>query len=232
MTARAKRDERTHPRHDRRVPQSTAWLVALALLLAGSGTAVAGTALAVTTPPAEPRAESAEGTQDRDETQEREEPAAEAAPAAPGAMAELAHWAGHWRGEGWIRMGPGEPVKIDSEERVESRLDGAALVIEGLHHAQADGRRVHHALALLSWDEEAETYRFRTHVAGRGPGDFTGRMENGAFIWGGPMGGPAGAGEMRYTIHLEDGTWHEVGEFSRDGETWNHFFEMTLNKVE
>jgi|GEM_PF-309265 len=162
---------------------------------------------------------------------EQARPEAEAADRAPEAMSELAPWAGHWKGQGWIRMGPGEPVKIDSEEWIESRLDGAALVIEGKHHAQADGRRVHHALALLSWDEAAGTFRFRTHVAGRGPGDFTGHVEDGAFVWGGPMGDPEGAGRMRYTIRIEDGTWHEVGDFSRDGETWNRFFEMTLKKV-
>lgn len=242
MTARAKRDERTHPRHLWRTQRLAAWLAVLALVLAGGFTA-----LAATTPPAEAQAEPAEEPQNQEEPQSQAEPAAEAGHATPQAMAELAHWAGHWRGEGWIRMGPGEPVKIDSEEWVESRLDGAALVIEGLHRVQdsgaqdsgaqnsgtrADGRVVHHALALLTWDEAAETYRFRTHVAGRGPGDFTGRMEDGAFIWGGPMGGPAGAGEMRYTIRLEDGTWHEVGDFTRDGETWNRFFEMTLTKVD
>lgn len=216
MRARAKIEQRPPLRRGWRVPRLAAWLAAVTLLLASGFTALAAES------PAEP-AEEARGA---------EEPATEAGHATPEAMSRLAHWAGRWQGEGWIRMGPGEPVRIESEEWVESRLDGAALVIEGLHHSQADGRMVHHALALLSWDDKAETYRFRTHVAGRGPGDFTGRMEDGAFIWGGPMGGPAGAGEMRYTIHLEDGTWHEVGDFSRDGETWNRFFEMTLKKVD
>ena len=57
---------------------------------------------------------------------------------------------GKWRGEGWMQMGPGEPQRTVSEERVESRLEGLVLVIEGLHHARnADGsagRVVHNAL--------------------------------------------------------------------------------------
>ncbi len=31
----------------------------------------------------------------------------------------------------------------------------------------------------------------------------------------------------------ENGQWHEIGESSRDNrETWFHFFEMTLNKID
>jgi hypothetical protein len=30
----------------------------------------------------------------------------------------------------------------------------------------------------------------------------------------------------------EKGEWNEVGEFSRDGEKWMQFFEMTLTKVQ
>jgi hypothetical protein len=151
---------------------------------------------------------------------------------APGAAAEgpmdaVAGMVGTWTGEGWIRMGPGEPIPFDSKETVESRLGGEALVVEGEHHAKADGRLVHHALALLSHDAEAGVYRFRTQVAGRGPGDFEGRVEDGAFVWGGAMG----PGQMRYTIRIEGDAWSEVGEFSRDGETWNQFFEMNLKRT-
>ena len=152
---------------------------------------------------------------------------AEEGAAAEGPMDAVAGMVGTWTGEGWIRMGPGEPIPFDSKETVESRLGGQALVVEGEHHAKSDGRLVHHAVALLSHDAEAGVYRFRTHVAGRGPGDFEGRVEDGAFVW----GGAAGPGKMRYTIRIDGDTWHEVGEFSRDGETWNSFFQMDLKRT-
>lgn len=147
------------------------------------------------------------------------------------AMEEVAAMAGEWEGEGWMRMGPGEPATFHSRETVESRLGGRALLIEGLHHARTDdggrGPAVHHALALLTWNTGAGEYDFRTYVAHRGAGDFTGRMEDGAFVW----GGETPRGQMRYTIRIEGDTWDETGELSQDGETWTPFFGMKLKRV-
>ena len=40
-------------------------------------------------------------------------------------------------------------------------------------------------------------------------------------------------GDVRYTIKLDDrGQWFEIGEVSRDGKTWQQFFEMTLQRGE
>lgn len=145
------------------------------------------------------------------------------------AMAALPELEGRWKGEGWIRRGPGEPHAFSSEEIVGSRLDGQILLVEGIHRSQDDpSRQVFHAFAVLSYDPEDDTYRFRTHTAeGRG-GDFQGRVEDGAFVWGheGPQR------QIRYTLRIEGDTWHEVGEVSSDGETWNQFFEMTVERVE
>ena len=110
---------------------------------------------------------------------------------------------------------------------VESRLDGEVSLVEGIHHDRTSGQKVHHALAMISWDPEGGLYRFRSTVFGRGPGDFEGRFEDGDFVWGGDVG----HGEMRYRITIEDDTWSETGEFSRDGgETWSPFFGMELRR--
>jgi hypothetical protein len=38
-------------------------------------------------------------------------------------------------------------------------------------------------------------------------------------------------GRIRYTIELnEKGQWFEVGEMTQDGQKWNKFFEMTLQR--
>ena len=38
-------------------------------------------------------------------------------------------------------------------------------------------------------------------------------------------------GKMRYTIGFQNDRWEEIGERSRDGETWQQFFEMNLDRV-
>lgn len=145
------------------------------------------------------------------------------------AMQALPDLVGTWEGEGWMRRGPGEPSTFHSKEIVESRLDGRAWIVEGIHTAKDSGELTHHALALLSWDAEAERYDFRTFVAGRGGGNFTGHVEDGAFVW--EMETPDG-GHIRYTIRVETGNWTEVGEYSPDGETWNQFFGMDLQPAD
>lgn len=149
----------------------------------------------------------------------------EEAPEAP--MAALADMVGTWKGEGWMSRGPEERHEFESTEIVESRLGGEVILVEGIHHEGTTGRKVHHALAMISWDPGDAVYRFRSMVVGRGPGDFEGRFEDGVFVWGGDVG----HGEMRYRITIDGDRWSEIGEFSRDGgETWSPFFGMELRR--
>ena len=146
-------------------------------------------------------------------------------------MQRLAFLVGTWEGEGWIELQPGRRATFTSREVVEPRLGGRVLVVEGLHHApipdQPEPVAVHHALGVFSHDE-AKGYRFRTWLANGHGGDYGARLEDGALIWG--YDDPR-RGEVRYTITLsEAGEWVEVGDASRDGETWHRFFEMRLSK--
>lgn len=147
------------------------------------------------------------------------------------AMASVAFLVGEWRGSGWWDVGQGR-IQIESSEVVESRLDGLALVIEGHHTSRMDTASepvvVHHALAMMTYDPDADEYRFNTQVARGGTGMYSGYVEDGAFIW--RM--TAGGGQIRYTIQIDDeGRWHETGHFSNDGATWEQFFAMTLARV-
>ncbi len=143
-------------------------------------------------------------------------------------MSPLQDLVGSWQGSGWIRTQGGEVVQLRSQEVVEARLEGEALLVEGLHHDRATGEIVHHALGLLSWDMSEEAFRFQTRVAGRSPGNFKGWMDGSTFVWGGPVG----PGEVRYRITVEDDRWQEVGLFSNDGESWDEFFEMSLERTD
>ena len=145
------------------------------------------------------------------------------------AMAQLEPMIGSWQGSGWMRRGPSEPEPFEGSEKIESRLDGRVILIEGRHRDPGSGEVVHHAFATLSYDAERADYRFRSHLSTGQSGDYRGRFEDGAFVWG--MEVP-GRGEIRYTIRIDGDRWDEVGEFSSDGETWNQFFAMELERAE
>ncbi len=147
-------------------------------------------------------------------------------------MEHVAFLVGDWTGEGWMDM-RGQRASFRSSERVESRIDGLALLIEGTHTADIPGRSeplvVHHALAMLTFDQDSDRYRFNTQVHSGGTGVYSGYFEDGAFVW--EM--TQGPSQVRYVIRLDDdGQWVETGERSADGQTWTQFFEMTLSRIE
>ncbi len=144
----------------------------------------------------------------------------------PEAMLRMGPMAGRWSGEGWIRRGPGEPERFKGTETVEPRLGGQVLVVEGRHQDVKDGRLIHHAFAVLSYDSVKATYRFRSHLANGMSGDYQAEWKDGAFVW--SMEIPR-VGTTRYTIRIKDGLWEEVGEMQREG-TWIKFFDMRMKR--
>ncbi|MBK7294706.1 MAG: hypothetical protein IPI84_13250 [Holophagaceae bacterium] len=142
-------------------------------------------------------------------------------------MVRLAPMAGRWAGEGWVRMGPGEPERFKGTETVASQLGGHILVVEGKHMAATDGRLVHHAYAVISHDAVAGTYRFRSHLANGRGGDYKGEWKDEAFVW--SMEVPR-LGTLRYTIRFQAGVWDEIGEMQREG-AWVKFFEMHMKRL-
>lgn len=144
-------------------------------------------------------------------------------------------WSGRWEGEGWMQMGPGEARKATVVEQITPKLGGLVYLVEGLgtipEGTPGAGEKVHEAVALLSWDPASSRYRFRTHVMSGHSSDawFT-VVGQDKFQWGFDI---PHYGKMRYTITIDTakGTWHEIGEISRDGSTWNKTFEMNLKKV-
>ncbi len=159
-----------------------------------------------------------------------QEPDSETSAPDPGmeAMTRLASMVGQWQGTGWMRRGPGEPRHTSSLETVESRLGGRLLLVEGLHHSKNDPSQVvHHAFGVISYDPENGRYRFRTHLTNGQSGDHEMRLEGQDILW--FLDTPRG--KIRYTIRIQDGEWHETGEFSADGESWQEFFGMDLERT-
>jgi hypothetical protein len=144
------------------------------------------------------------------------------------ALARLPIGPGTWEGEAWHRRGPGEPETIHQTERVETRLDGVVLLVEGTGR-DAEGAVVFQAFATLGWDPASEEYRMTAWLADGSVTDAEASFADGVFTWGfQPPGGP----RIRYHVRSpEAGVWQEDGEVSLDGgATWMPFFGMTLRR--
>jgi len=145
-----------------------------------------------------------------------------------GEMKELEWLVGSWKGNGWMQMGPQGPREFTISEIVQSKLDGLVLVIDGQGKSKADGSVVHTALAFVSYDERAKTFRWRAFTAEGRQTDTEAKVGANTVEWGVEI---PPRGRMRYTIKLnEKGEWFEVGEMTQDGQTWHKFFEMTLQR--
>jgi hypothetical protein len=144
-------------------------------------------------------------------------------------IAHLSSLVGKWKGSGWIMLPTGTRSAFVGEEVVESRLDGRALLVEGLHRDGASGAVVHQAIGLIAWDAARGEYRFGTALASGRTGTHAARMEGKRFVWTLDAPGPP----RRFVISMErPDTWEEVGEVSTDaGKSWTRFFEMRLERV-
>jgi hypothetical protein len=148
--------------------------------------------------------------------------------AAIDALKQVAFLQGTWSGRGWVQMGQGPKQEFTQTEAVEAKLDGAVLLIEGIGHSEGENaRKVHDALAVLSFDPVGETLVFSSFMAGRRRLDVVPEITQNTFTW---SFSPPKGGEVRYSIQVESDTWQEVGEFSTDGESWHQFLEMSLKR--
>lgn len=143
-------------------------------------------------------------------------------------------WVGRWHGEGTMQMGPGESRKSKVDENVEYRLGGNVLLLEGVGTAYNSTTKeetvVHHAFAVLSYDQNNNNYKFNTHLKdGRGGDGWFNVTAANNYQWG--FDSPRG--KIRYTITLDPAkkAWHETGEILMNN-SWIKFFEMNLTKTE
>ncbi|MBL8557369.1 MAG: hypothetical protein JNM47_01500 [Hyphomonadaceae bacterium] len=85
-------------------------------------------------------------------------PAGAARPAGPdlatqqAAMARLSWMVGDWEGTGWIDM-PGGRQTFRQVERIEMRLSGSVMVIEGRSYAGTPEALMFNALGVVSYDD-------------------------------------------------------------------------------
>jgi hypothetical protein len=148
-------------------------------------------------------------------------------------MKKLDFLVGEWQGEGWTEYVAGQRRSSPITEKVEPRLGGMILLVEGLGKKRVEGQQnevvVHNALGIIAFDPKANLYRLKTFLADGRSTDAEAKFVDDAFQW--SFQAPQGF-SIRYTTKLTDkGEWFEKGEMSQDGKNWRQFHEMTLKRV-
>jgi hypothetical protein len=126
------------------------------------------------------------------------------------AMKKLQFLVGEWSGEASALRPPGEFVDLVQTESALFKLDGLVLVIEGVGRTKADGKPALQALGLISFDDDAGTYRMRAFNDGRWL-ETDVKLADGekSISWGFALG------EFKTTTVLrinDKGEWTELGE--------------------
>lgn len=146
-------------------------------------------------------------------------------------MKKLAAMVGEWRGTSSI-MAPQGRTEAHSWEYVESKLGGLVLIVHGRHTDAKDTARVmHEAVAMVFHDAATQQLRVVPVRMDGGTVETYAKETEQGLEWGFAL--PNGAGRIRYRVDLsQPGVWKEVGEFSRDGETWLPTLSIDLKKVQ
>ncbi|HEU0177755.1 MAG TPA: hypothetical protein VFV58_26130 [Blastocatellia bacterium] len=148
-------------------------------------------------------------------------------------MRKLDFLLGAWEGEGWMDFGPGQRRAVKVKESVQGKAEGSVLTLEGLGKAKPPSKDeetvVHNAFGVVWYDGEARRFRMMAwRVGGAMDADIT--VGEKSLVWGFR---DQRAGQIRFTIKLDEaGRWLEIGEISRDGTSWNKFFEMRLKRAD
>lgn len=141
------------------------------------------------------------------------------------AMAKLNFLAGNWSGEATITRGANNVFKIRQTERVEYKLDGMVLLIEGTGRDET-GKVVFNAFATVAYDPTSRTYRIRAYREANYV-DAELKLLDKGFEWSYP------SGPVTITNHMvidANGKWSETTD-GRVGEG-RHFraVEMLLSR--
>ena len=148
------------------------------------------------------------------------------------AMNKLTQMVGVWEGEGWVEQsGPRQTFK--GSERVTSKLDGLALLVEGRFTTRLPGSDAdvpaHVTLAVIAYDATQKRYRFSTWLATGAAGQYELVLLPEGWEW--SLTFPGGSVKYTATFPTRD-QWIEVGVVTMDGQPPRNFFEMRLKRVE
>lgn len=144
------------------------------------------------------------------------------------ALQQLDFMAGKWAGSGWMFTQGGKRVTFEQTEDIQWKASGAVLMIEG--KGTNEGKVVHDAFAVVSYDSQQKKYDFTSFLANGMQGEYEANiLEKNTFEWTMEVPGRT----ITYIITLNDqGQWYEKGMIKMGEGQAFQFFEMTLDKVE
>jgi hypothetical protein len=123
------------------------------------------------------------------------------------AMQKLSFLAGKWTGSARIFRSGNQALELVQSERVQYRLDGLILEIEGVGRAKSDAKPALQALGIISYDDQRHTYHFRAFNDGRWlESDITLAEDGRGIRWGFTIGDLHTGSVLRIT---ENGRWSE-----------------------
>lgn len=145
-------------------------------------------------------------------------------------MQKLACLVGDWKGEATV-MTPAGTITVQQTEHIEWKMNNMLLSIEGIGREAGKDTDSFHAFALVNYDATLQQFKFKSYVKeGFSTDAYFKILEPFKFEWGFDI---ATGGKTRYIITIDPTkkTWHESGDYSRDGITWMKFIDMTLTKL-
>jgi hypothetical protein len=144
------------------------------------------------------------------------------------AMKKLSFLVGRWSGQAHIQRGPGEPVVLVQTEEAQYKLDGLVLLIEGIGRTVSDSKPVLQALAIISYDDDTETYHMRAFNDGCFLESEVKLLDEGkGLTWG------FGFGEIRSSSVLkinEKGEWTELAEIIIGSQPPRKLMDLTVRR--
>ncbi len=144
------------------------------------------------------------------------------------ALKKLDFLVGKWSGEARVLRGPGETLELIQTEEAQYKLDGLILIIEGIGKTKTDGKLALQALGIVSYDDEAGTYRMRAYNDGRYLETDLKLSENGKGItWGFALGEIKTSSVLRIN---EKGQWTELTEIAIGSQPARKFMELTVSR--
>ncbi len=145
------------------------------------------------------------------------------------AMQKLGFLVGRWSGEASVLRGPGQVIQLMQTEEAQFRLDGLLLMIEGIGRAKPDGKPALQALGLISFDDEADTYRMRAYNDGRWLETEVKLIEDGtALSWGFTLGDIRTQSVLRLDA---EGAWTEEAELIIGTRPPQKLMELKVQRV-
>ena len=142
------------------------------------------------------------------------------------AMKRLSFLVGKWAGEARLSRGSGESLELIQTEEAQFKLDGLLLVIEGIGRHNLDGHIALQALGIVSYDDEAATYRMRAFNDGRYLESEVKLLDNGTGItWGFTLGEV----KTHSTLQMnEKGEWTELTQITIASQPPTKLLELTV----